>query len=97
MVLALGTGQLDHRVAGKMLYALQHATSLIKYRARIASNATRNDARREKSKAISTLQHSHAGISGFEKEFGINPGPTSMPRPTGPCARPTRKWSPPHQ
>ena len=32
---AVGTGQLDHRAAGKMLYAVQQATSVIKYRAKL--------------------------------------------------------------
>ena len=35
IVQALGTGQLDHRAAGKMLYAIQQTTSVIKFRAKL--------------------------------------------------------------
>src|SRR5215472_5955329 len=35
IVQALGAGQLDHRAAGKMLYAIQQTTSVIKFRARL--------------------------------------------------------------
>ena len=35
IVLALGSGQLDHRAAGKMLYAIQQTTSVIKFRAKL--------------------------------------------------------------
>ncbi len=35
IVAALGDGLLDHRTAGKMLYAIQQATSLLKYRAKL--------------------------------------------------------------
>ncbi|MFZ1137079.1 MAG: hypothetical protein WAN69_19170 [Candidatus Korobacteraceae bacterium] len=74
---ALGTGLLDYRAAGRMLYAIQQATSLIKYRAKLdaaqpeTTSETTNDAN----------QHSPAGehprvqeYPGFEQEFGINPG-----------------------
>ena len=50
---ALGTGQLDHRAAAKMLYAIQAGTSLIKYRGQLEatqseSNAVRNYERCER-------------------------------------------------
>jgi hypothetical protein len=73
IVQAVGTGQLDHRAAGKMLYAIQQATSLIKYRAKLeaAQAEAMNDAN----------DHSQAGQNarvqeypGFEQEFGLNPG-----------------------
>ena len=35
IVQALGSGQLDHRAAGKMLYAIQQTTSVIKFRAKL--------------------------------------------------------------
>ena len=35
IVQALGSGQLDHRAAGKMLYAIQQTTSVIKVRAKL--------------------------------------------------------------
>src|SRR5215467_5551801 len=35
IVQALGSGQLDRRAAGKMLYAIQQTTSVIKFRARL--------------------------------------------------------------
>jgi hypothetical protein len=43
---AVGSGQLDHRAAGKMLYAIQQATSLIKFRAKLqaAQSETMKDA-----------------------------------------------------
>ena len=37
VVLALGSGQLDHRAAGKMLYGIQQAVSLMKYRDKLAA------------------------------------------------------------
>ena len=37
ITLALGDGQLDQRVAGKMLYAIQQLTSLLKFRAKLAA------------------------------------------------------------
>jgi hypothetical protein len=70
---ALRTGQLDHRVAGKMLYALQQATSLIKDRAKLQATQpeTMPDAK-ELAHLDSPALASR--ISGFEQEFGINPG-----------------------
>ncbi len=74
---ALGTGVLDYRAAGRMLYAIQQATSLIRYRAKL--EATQSQTTAETTNDAN--QHSPAGehprvqeYPGFEQEFGINPG-----------------------
>jgi hypothetical protein len=73
IVQALGTGQLDHRAAGKMLYAIQQATSIIKYRARL--EATQSEAMNDAQEPSQADQHSRVQeYPGFEQEFGINPG-----------------------
>jgi hypothetical protein len=69
---AVGTGQLDHRAAGKMLYAIQQATSLIKYRAKLeaAQSDTMHDAKEQHATDKPRIQE----YPGFEQEFGLNPG-----------------------
>jgi hypothetical protein len=82
IVQALGAGQLDHRTGGKMLYAIQQAASLMKFRAKL-------EAAQPESQAVPQVRASLLGANlgspcdhvsrvheypGFEQEFGINPG-----------------------
>jgi hypothetical protein len=85
IVQALGSGQLDHRAAGKMLYAIQQTTSVIKFRAKL-------EAQLETAKLMGGPQLPSVGncgdqpnaqtrdlarvqaYPGFEQEFGLEPG-----------------------
>ena len=84
---AVGTGQLDHRAAGKMLYAIQQATSLIKYRAKLqaAQSETMSDANGAVPQVRTPLSGANLGLPAdgrsrvqeyptFEQEFGLNAG-----------------------
>lgn len=66
IVHALGAGQLDPRAAGKMLYAIQQATSVIKFRAKLEAAQT------ETAKAAQEQARVQA-YPGCEQEFGIDP------------------------
>ncbi len=80
---AVGSGQLDQRAAGKMLYAIQQATSIIKFRAKLEA------AQLEKSKdeSVPQVRAPHLGANlgsddnsriqefpDFEKHFGLASG-----------------------
>ena len=70
IVQALGAGQLDPRAAGKMLYAIQQTTSVIKFRAKL-------EAQLEAAQATSEQADSKARVHAypaFEQEFDLDPG-----------------------
>ena len=69
---AVGSGQLDHRAAGKMLYAIQQATSLIKYRAKLA--AAQSEAMHDAKQPAQADKPRIQEYPNFEQEFGLNPG-----------------------
>jgi len=67
IVQALGSGQLDHRAAGKMLYAIQQTTSVIKFRVKFEA------AQSEAAKTANDAARVH-DYPAFEQEFGLDPG-----------------------
>jgi hypothetical protein len=69
IVQALGTGQLDHRIAGKMLYGIQQVTALNR-RIVAAEEAAAAKVQEQAQPAGARVQE----YPGFEQEFGINPG-----------------------
>ena len=90
IVQALGSGQLDHRAAGKMLYAIQQTTSVIKVRAKLEAQI--ETARAAQAQALGGPQLPAVGncgdqsnaptrdvprvqaYPGFEQEFGLKAG-----------------------
>jgi hypothetical protein len=81
IVHALGAGQLDHRTAGKMLYAIQQSASLMKYRAKLEATQSLGGPQLpsvgncgdQLNAQTGDLARVHA-YPGFEQEFAINPG-----------------------
>jgi hypothetical protein len=79
---AVGSGQLDHRAAGKMLYAIQQATSLMKFRAKLQAAQTEmkdlGGPHLPASGKCGADTESHPlrirDYPGFEQEFGITAG-----------------------
>jgi hypothetical protein len=74
---ALGSGQLDHRAAGKMLYAIQQTTSVIKFRAKLEAVQSLGG---QQLPAVGNCGDSSAPPSrvqaypAFEQEFALDPG-----------------------
>ena len=82
VVQALGSGQLDQRTGGKMLYGIQQTVALMKYRAKLEATQPDSEAvpqvRAPLSGANLGSPSSHAAhvqeYPGFEQEYAINPG-----------------------
>ncbi len=70
VIQALGSGQLDQRTGGKMLYGIQQAVSLMKYRAQL--EAAQPQAEPEQAPAVAAAHIQE--YPGFEQEYSINPG-----------------------
>ena len=69
---AVGSGQLDQRAAGKMLYAIQQATSIIKFRAKLA--AAQPETVQDDERAIPGRPSRIEEYPEFEKHLGLAPG-----------------------
>jgi len=61
ITLALGAGQLDHRAAGKMLYAIQQTTSVIKFRAKL--EAAQSQTAQQSAENVSLTSVSYQGAA----------------------------------
>jgi len=77
ITLALGDGQLDHRVAGKMLYAIQQLASLLKFRAQLAAAQPETAVPQVCAPLSGANLGSVATVTeypNFEKDYELNPG-----------------------
>jgi hypothetical protein len=82
VVQAMGSGQLDQRTGGKMLYGIQQTVALMKYRAQLQAAQPDSEAVSQASAPLSGANlgspSSHAApvqeYPGFEEEYAINPG-----------------------
>jgi hypothetical protein len=76
IVQALGSGQLDHRAAGKMLYAIQQTTSVIKVRVKFEaaqSRAAQQTAEKPSSTSASYQSAASAAPQAVENTTGFSP------------------------
>jgi hypothetical protein len=81
IVQALGSGQLDHRAAGKMLYAIQQTTSVIKVRAKLEvqiETARAAQAAQQRAEKLSLPNASYQGAASaappaVESTLGFSP------------------------
>jgi len=71
IVQALGSGQLDPRAAGKMLYAIQQTTSVIKFRVKFEAAPSVGGPQLNSPAPVPARVQAYPA---FEQEFGINPG-----------------------
>ena len=71
IVQALGSGQLDPRAAGKMLYAIQQTTSVIKFRVKFEAAQSVGGPQLPSPAPVPARVQAYPA---FEQEFGINPG-----------------------
>ncbi len=78
---AVGTGQLDQRAAGKMLYAIQQATSIIKFRAKLEATQSQTSKKRKSARSRPSLGAMFPCANSrieeypdFEKHLGLAPG-----------------------
>jgi len=82
IVQALGSGQLDHRAAGKMLYAIQQTTSVIKFRVKFEAAQ------------LATAQQSAANLSSASVSYqgAASAAPPALENTSGfsPCDAPSR-------
>jgi len=77
VVQAVGSGQLDPRAAGKMLYGIQQASAINRRIEQMEAAASQDEAGCPVQASGSELGRGSSRVQeypGFEEEFGINPG-----------------------
>ena len=89
---ALGSGQLDHRAAGKMLYAIQQTTSVIKFTAKLQAAQSQTTQQLSEKLLLTTVSYQGAASAApppAETTSGLSPC-DSATAPAAPALSPAR-------